>query len=203
MRLLLATANPGKRRELEALLAGMTVEVLALADVAGAPEVVEDRPTLEGNAAKKALEVAAACGEYAMADDSGLFVDALGGRPGVMSARYAGPEPTSEKLCAKLLREMADVPDRARSAHFRCCIALAEPGGRLLLRASGRVDGHIALRGRGTGGFGYDAVFLYEPWGRTFAEVPTERKNAVSHRGRALRAFRRLLVRFLEARPSQ
>jgi len=203
MRLLLATANPGKRRELEALLAGMTVEVLALADVAGAPEVVEDRPTLEGNAAKKAVEVAAACGEYAMADDSGLFVDALGGRPGVMSARYAGPEPTSEKLCAKLLREMADVPDRARSAHFRCCIALAEPGGRVLLRTSGRVDGRIALRGRGTGGFGYDPVFLYEPWGRTFAEVQPERKNAVSHRGRALRAFRRLFVRFLECGPSR
>ena len=201
MRLLLATKNPHKQRELGELLADLPVEVLTLADVPAVPEVVEDRPTLEENAAKKAGEVAAACGEYAMADDSGLFVSALGGRPGVRSARYAGPDPTSEKLCARLQREMADVPDEARSAHFRCCIAMADPEGKIVLPTSGYVSGRITRQMRGTGGFGYDPVFLYERWGRTFAEVPLEQKNRVSHRARALHAFRHMLARWLADRP--
>ena len=201
MRLLLATTNPHKRRELTELLADLPVQVLTLADVSDAPEVAEDRPTLQENAAKKACEVAAACKEYVMADDSGLFVDALDGRPGVRSSRYAGPNPTSKKLCHKLLEEMAEVPDGSRRAHFRCCVAMADPEGQLVLQASGIVCGNITREMRGSEGFGYDPVFRYRRWGRTFAEVPLEQKNSVSHRARALRAFRHLLARWLAERP--
>jgi XTP/dITP diphosphohydrolase len=201
MRLLVATTNAHKQHELCELLADLPVEILTLADVDGAPDVEEDRPTPEENAAKKASEVAAACGEHTMADDSGLFVRALDGRPGVRSARYAGPNPTSKKLCTKLLSEMANVPDGERAAQFRCCIAMADPAGRVVLEAAGNVWGRITREVRGTGGFGYDPVFLYERWGRTFAEVPLEQKNRVSHRARALRAFRHLLARWLAERP--
>ncbi len=197
MKLLVATTNPGKRREMVALLAELPIEVLTLAEFPDAPEVVEDGQTLEENAAKKATQTAAALGLHTVADDSGLFVDALDGRPGVKSARYA-PEGTSEALCGRLLSEMADVPREGRKAHFRCCIAMADPEGRLVLRASGRCDGRIARKMRGEGGFGYDPVFIYEPLGSTFAEIDAATKNAVSHRGRALEEFRRLLQDWLE-----
>ncbi|KPK57629.1 MAG: hypothetical protein AMK73_09960 [Planctomycetes bacterium SM23_32] len=193
MKLLVATANRAKLAELEALLAALPVQVLSLTDFPDAPHVVEDGSTLEENAAKKAAETARACAVHAVADDSGLFVDALDGRPGVRSARYAGPDPTPAKLCGKLLEEMADVPECRRGARFRCCIALADPDGEILLRAEGRCDGVIAREMRGEGGFGYDPVFIYGGAERTFAEMRPEQKNAVSHRGRALAAFRRRL----------
>lgn len=197
MKLVIATGNPKKRAELETLLAGLPVELLTLRDFPDVPETVEDGETLEENAAKKASEVARACGLHAVADDSGLFVDALDGRPGLRSARYAGPDPTPLKLCAKLLGEMASVPDGERTAHFRCCIAMADPVGAVVLTAAGRVDGVIAREMRGDGGFGYDPVFFYEPADVTFAQMAPEAKNAVSHRGRALAQFRRRLVAFL------
>ena len=195
--LLVATRNRKKLAELEALLAGLPVAVLNLDQVGDVPEVIEDGETLEENAAKKAVETARASGRHAVADDSGLFVDALDGRPGVRSARYAGPGPTPEKLCRKLIGEMADVPDERRGAHFRCCIAMADRDGRIVLTASGRVDGTIAREMHGTGGFGYDPVFHYAPEGATFAELTPEGKNAVSHRGRALQAFRARLAEYL------
>lgn len=179
------------------MLAGLPVEVTSLGDFPEAPEVKEDGETLEENAAKKASEVARACSIHAVADDSGLFVDALGGQPGVRSARYAGPHPTSKKLCRKLLDEMRDIPDERRQAHFRCCIAMADPTGRVVVTASGRADGIIIRAMQGERGFGYDPVFLYEPAAKTFAEMVPDEKNAVSHRGRALRAFRRQFSRLL------
>jgi XTP/dITP diphosphohydrolase len=197
MRLLIATNNPAKRAEMETMLAGLPVEVTSLGDFPEAPEVKEDGETLEENAAKKASEVARACGIHAVADDSGLFVDALGGQPGVRSARYAGPHPTSEKLCRKLLDEMRDIPDERRQAHFRCCIAMADPTGRVVVTASGRADGIIIRAMQGERGFGYDPVFLYEPAAKTFAEMVPDEKNAVSHRGQALKAFRRQFSRLL------
>jgi XTP/dITP diphosphohydrolase len=200
MKLLVATGNPAKRRELEALLKGLPVTVLSRAGFPDAPEVVEDGATLEENAAKKARETARACGVHAVADDSGLFVDALDGRPGVRSARYAGPAPTPARLCRKLLAEMDGVPPGQRSAHFRCCIAMADAEGRVLLRAEGRCDGIITDSMRGSGGFGYDPVFLCEPAGLTFAEMSPKQKNAVSHRGRALAEFRERLEGFLADR---
>jgi len=197
MRLLIATRNEDKLRELADLLAGLPVETVSLGEFPDAPEVVEDGRTLEENAAKKAAETARACGVHAVADDSGLFVEALGGRPGVLSARYAGPDSTGEKLCRKLLGEMADVPDGARAAQFRCRIALADPSGRVALTASGCCEGRIIREMRGTGGFGYDPVFFYEPAGRTFAELIPDQKNAASHRGRALGQFRARLEEWL------
>ena len=200
MRLLIATSNPGKCREMRALLADLPVEVLTPDRVAGAPEVVEDGDTAAENAAKKACQTAVACGVYAVADDSGLFVDALAGRPGVQSARYAGPDPTPEKLCGKLLRELDGVPAPERAAHFLCCIALGDPEGEVVLTARGRVDGRILTHMVGEGGFGYDPVFYYEPAGKTFGQMTPEDKNAVSHRGRALRELRRRFQRWLTTR---
>lgn len=197
MKLLIATRNRGKLREVRALLGGLPVELLTLNDFPQAPEVEENGATLEENAARKAREVARACGVWAVADDSGLFVDALDGRPGVHSARYAGPGPTSEKLCRKLLAEMEGVPSERRGAHFGCRIAMADPQGRVALTAAGRVDGRITTEMRGEGGFGYDPVFYYEPAGCTFAELRADEKNAVSHRGRALSEFRRKLQKHL------
>jgi XTP/dITP diphosphohydrolase len=197
MQLLIATKNLKKGGELQAMLAGLPVEILTLRDFPGASHVEEDGATLEENAAKKACEIARACGLHAVADDSGLFVNALGGQPGVKSARYAGPEPTRERLCRKLLREMRDVPDSERGAHFRCCIAMADLAGRIVLTAEGRVDGTITHEMRGKGGFGYDPVFYYVPAGKTFSEMLPDEKNAVSHRGRALRAFRDRFLQFV------
>lgn len=203
MKLLIATRNQGKLREMTALLDGLPVELTTLSEFPDAPEVAEDGATLEDNAARKASQVACACGLHVVADDSGLFVDALGGRPGVRSARYAGPDPTSEKLCAKLLRELVAVPEDRRTAHFGCCIVMADPQGRAVLTARGRVDGRILTEMRGQGGFGYDPVFLYEPAGCTFAELAAPEKNAVSHRGRALREFRRVFEEYARSNPSR
>lgn len=197
MRLLVATTNAAKRAELEALLVGLPVELLTVRDFPDAPLVHEDGETAEENAAKKASEMARACGVHTVADDSGLFVDALDGAPGVMSARYAGPDPTKDRLCRKLLAEMESVPDGQRGAHFRCCIAMADPDGRIVLTAEGRVDGVVTREMRGESGFGYDPVFYYASAGKTFAEMAPEEKNAVSHRGRALEAFRAKLDAFL------
>ena len=135
----------------------------------------------------------------ALADDSGLEVDALGGEPGVRSARWAGEGADDAQLVAKLLRELADVPDDRRAARFVCALSLCAPEGEIG-RWEGRVEGVITREPRGTGGFGYDPVFLYPEDGRTFAEMPPECKHAVSHRGRALRAFRADLPAILRER---
>lgn len=187
VRLVLATRNAHKVAEIARLLDGSGVECATLDAYPGVPEVVEDRPTLEGNAAKKAAETAAACGAWALADDTGLEVDALGGAPGVYSARWAGPGCTYADNCAKLLRELAGVPAERRGARFRAVIALAAPDGRLE-SVEGRLEGRIGLAARGSGGFGYDPLFVL-PDGRTLAELAMDEKNAVSHRGLALRAI--------------
>jgi XTP/dITP diphosphohydrolase len=195
--LVIGTANPHKRREIESILAGTPVVCLGPGDVGAWPDVIEDRDTLEGNAAKKACEVAGAVDRLVVADDSGLEVDALDGRPGVYSARYAGPECNYAANNEKLLRELEGVPDHRRTAAFRCVMALASPSG-LLFSVQGRVEGRITTAPRGAGGFGYDPVFLYPPTGRTFAEMPPDRKNSVSHRHRALEAFQQELLARIE-----
>jgi XTP/dITP diphosphohydrolase len=187
VRLVLATRNVHKVAELSRLLEGRGVECAALDAYPGVPEVVEDRDTLEGNAEKKAVETARACGTWALADDTGLEVDALGGAPGVVSARWSGPGCTYADNCAKLLREMEGVPAARRQAAFRTVMALSDPSGRTEL-VEGRLDGAIAERPRGGGGFGYDPLFAL-PDGRTLAELSQDEKNALSHRGRALRAI--------------
>lgn len=182
---MLATRNAHKTGEIARLLGADASRVASLADFAPFPETVEDRDTLEGNAGKKAVEAARACGTWALSDDSGLFVAALGGAPGVISARWAGPGCSYADNCAKLSREMAGKKDRA--AAFRTVMALSSPEGKVEF-VEGRLDGTVAAAAKGTNGFGYDPLFLL-PDGRTLAELGADEKNAISHRGRALRAI--------------
>jgi XTP/dITP diphosphohydrolase len=185
VRLLLATRNAHKVAEISRLLAASSVNVATLDTFPSVPEVVEDRDTIEGNAEKKAVETAKAAGVWTLADDTGLEVSALGGAPGVISARWAGPGCSYADNCAKLLREMQDVPAARRGARFRTVMALASPEG-VVERVEGRLDGAVASAPRGEGGFGYDPVFVL-PDGRTLAELLPDEKNELSHRGRALR----------------
>lgn len=199
MRILLASANPDKRAELEKLLEGLPIEVLSLAQFPDAPQVVEDGETFEENAAKKAAEIAQYSGLHTVADDSGLCVDALDGAPGVQSARYAGQHGTYKDVCKKLLLKMRYVPDEKRTARFLCHIAFADPEGNILLTAKGSVEGLITRQMRGGRGFGYDPVFLYPPAGKTFAQMTPEEKNRFSHRARAMEEFREKVKVFLPA----
>ncbi len=196
MRVVLATKNPHKVAELRAILASLPVEIRSAAEV-GAPDVVEDAPTLEGNARKKALAVARHAREWAIADDTGLEVDALGGAPGVISAHYAGPQATYADNCARLLRELEGVPPARRRARFRCVIALAPPGAadEAVRTFEGVLEGAIAFEPRGAHGFGYDPIFLVagDPRGRTLAELPPDEKNRISHRARALERLKESL----------
>ena len=204
MKLLLATNNAHKQRELKALLAPLGVGVATPEDVGGIPEVLEDRPTFRGNAEKKAVSAARARGMWALADDSGLEVDHLRGQPGVRSARWAGAHGDDAANNAKLLRELAGVPQSARGARFVAALALADPDGDVPLVVEGEARGTILEAPRGSSGFGYDPLFAFaEPGrpqtGRTFAELAGEEKSAVSHRGRALRLLARSLPAILEA----
>ena len=185
MRHLLATTNPGKRREIEQHLAPLGVEVITL-DRAGIEPPEETGSTFEENAWLKAWSAARRSGLWALAEDSGLEVDALGGEPGVRSARFAGPGATDEENNKKLLEALEGVPEHLRGARFRAVMVLASPQGKRWI-AEGVCEGSIALAPRGTGGFGYDPLFVFE--GRTFAEMSPAEKDAVSHRGKALRAI--------------
>lgn len=196
-RLVLATGNRGKILEMRAILAPSGIEVLSAEEAGWRGEVVEDGNTLEANALKKAREVAAAVGETALADDSGLFVDALDGAPGVHSARYAGTHGDAAANCRKLLQAMEGVPPDRRGAEFRCVLGLSLPSGEALV-FPGMVRGRIATALRGSGGFGYDPLFEIDAAGRTFAELDPEEKDAISHRGVALRALTRFLAELHE-----
>jgi XTP/dITP diphosphohydrolase len=178
-----ASKNPDKIAELEAVLAGFDPPITVVRDLEW-PDVVETEPTLEGNAVLKAAAVVRATGHAAIADDTGLEVDALGGEPGVQTARYAGPDASYTDNVARLLEELAGVDHR--SARFRTVIALADPDGTVVV-VEGVLGGSIARQPRGEGGFGYDPVF--EVHGRTLAEIPIEEKNRISHRARALQAL--------------
>ncbi len=186
MKLLFATRNKGKVAELRALV-GDLVEIVSLDDVPGIPEVEEDGATFAENAQKKAVASAAASGLPSLADDSGLCVDALDGRPGVLSARYAQGGDRDRYL--KLLRDLDGVPPEQRGAAFHCVLCLAFPDGRTAF-AEGECRGRIAGAPKGEGGFGYDPVFEIEPGGRTMAQLTREEKSAISHRGRAFEALR-------------
>jgi XTP/dITP diphosphohydrolase len=199
--IVLASTNPGKVAELRALFADLPVQLLSVADVLGEPLTVhEDGLTFEQNAAIKARAVCAATRMLALADDSGLEVDALGGRPGVRSARYANERATDAENNAALLRELEDVEDRSRAARFRCVLALVSPwrDGDVQM-AEGTCDGAIARAPRGSGGFGYDPLFIV-PDGRAMAELSEEEKNGISHRARAARALKPILIRAINER---
>jgi XTP/dITP diphosphohydrolase len=188
-RLVLATSNRGKLAELRALLAEWgPVEVLSLEAFPGTELPEERASSYAENAIAKAQAVAGATGLPALADDSGLEVDALGGGPGPRSARYAGPAATDAERVARLLGTLRAVPEVERGARFRCVVALAWPDGRVET-AEGECAGRIAAAPEGTGGFGYDPVFVAAELGRTFAAISSEEKRRVSHRARAVRAL--------------
>ncbi|MDR4465881.1 MAG: XTP/dITP diphosphatase [Nitrospira sp.] len=182
--IVLATRNPDKGRELGALLGGLGIRIRTLADFPSAPEVVEDGTTCEANAIKKAREIARATGVPAVADDTGLEVDALEGRPGVYAARYAGEHATYEDNCRKLLLELAEVPRSNRTARFLTVAAIAFPSGDVHV-TQGSLEGVIAEQSLGDQGFGYDPVFLVPECNRTLAQLTAEEKNRMSHRAKA------------------
>jgi XTP/dITP diphosphohydrolase len=190
--LLLASANQGKLRELRTILDGLPVELVGLsqAGLGDPPEVDETGDTFLDNALLKARAYAAWSGLAAVADDSGLEVDALGGAPGVRSARYAGPGAGDQANLDKLLAALAGVPPERRTARFRCAAVLVDAAGMGEWHAEAAWEGRVLDAPRGTGGFGYDPVFLPDGWDRTSAEVDQQTKDAASHRGRAFRALR-------------
>lgn len=185
--LVLATRNLGKTRELRELLKDFPVKIKNLSDFGPIPDIEEDGTTFDENAFKKASFTAKVLGLPALADDSGLEVEALGGVPGVHSARYAGPSATDQEKSAKLLQEMKGKANRR--AAFMCVISIAVPSG-VALTYEGRCEGLITEVPAGDNGFGYDPVFFYPPMQRTFAQLSAQEKNLVSHRGKALAALK-------------
>lgn len=201
--IVLATTNQGKVAELRALLAELPVQLASVAEVLGEPlHVLEDGVTFRDNALLKARAVSQATHAFALADDSGLEVDALGGRPGVHSARFASEHATDAENNAALLLELQGVREGARSARFRCVLALVNPfRPAQVLVAEGSCEGSIAPSPRGDGGFGYDPLFIVAGHdGKAMAELSDAEKNLVSHRGKAVQALRRLLVEVINER---
>jgi XTP/dITP diphosphohydrolase len=205
--LVLATRNAKKKAEMVRLVAPpwepspvlASLRVRTLDEFAGVPEVVEDADTFAGNARKKAAETARVLGRWVLADDSGLAVDALGGAPGVHSARYASRHGDDEANNRKLLEALAAVADDRRGAAFVCALALADPDGAIRLEAEGACRGRIAHEARGAGGFGYDPLFLIPEYYQTFGELSALVKHQLSHRARAFARLRAGLERLIAA----
>lgn len=190
--LVLATRNRNKVIELVALLGDLGITIRTLDEFPNAPDVVEDGDTCEANAVKKARAITKFTGLPAVADDTGLEVDALGGRPGVYAARYAGEDATYEDNCRKLLRELTGVPRERRTAHFLTVAAIALPSDGIRV-AQGTLEGVIAEEASGTLGFGYDPVFLIPELGKTLAQLSADQKNMISHRAKAFAKVREML----------
>ncbi len=197
-RLLIATHNKGKVREYKKLLSDLPLEITYLDELGVEEEIEETGSTFEENARIKALGYARLTGMLTWADDSGLEVDALGGRPGVHSARYAGQGASDEDRYRKLLAEMEDVPDEDRTARFRSVVAIATPEGKVWT-TSGKCEGVIAREPKGHFGFGYDPIFHLPELGKRMAELTPEQKNQISHRGEASRKAKKLLKELLES----
>jgi XTP/dITP diphosphohydrolase len=192
-RLLLATTNEGKIREIRALLSGLPLELVGLEACPGVPAPEETGRTFAENARLKALAYADATGLPAVADDSGLEIDAMGGAPGVESARFGGADSTYPEKFALIYAALREAGVMTSPARFVCAVALAEPGA-VVFEATGVVEGRIAPEPAGAEGFGYDPIFFYPPFGCTLAQVPRDRKGSVSHRGAAFRKLRAFLT---------
>ena len=200
-KVILATNNLGKVREMAALLKDMDIQVLSLKDMDDVPEVIEDGSTFLENAHKKACAISEATGLMAISDDSGLEVDALKGAPGIYSARYAGEGATDEKNYLKLLDELKYVELEKRTARFRCVLVACHPSGKWIT-AEGTCEGTIGFSPKGEQGFGYDPVFLLPDLNLTMAEIVPEKKNQLSHRAMALKKLKEILPDFLKKKDS-
>jgi XTP/dITP diphosphohydrolase len=196
MELVVATKNKGKVAEITELLANMPVKVLNLSDFTGVPWVEETGATFAENAGLKASAYAKHLGLYALADDSGLEIEALGGGPGVYSARYGGAELGYADKMALVLEKLANVPENERKARFVCAMALAGPEGEIIHKSEGVCNGRIAFEPRGTGGFGYDPIFVPDGFSGTFGELGDDIKQQISHRARAISEIMRFLLDF-------
>ena len=192
-KILIATNNRGKLREIKADLAQMPAEFICLTDLPPLTEAEEIHDSFRENADLKALYYSNLTNLWTLADDSGLEVDALGGAPGVLSARYDGPDCNDAGNNAKLLSELAEIPEEKRTARFRCCLSLAADGN-IVARSEGVIEGRIAFSEQGDNGFGYDPLFYVPQHGCTTAQMAPEQKNAVSHRGQAIRAMKQIML---------
>ena len=186
MRLIIATGNEDKVREIDEILEGTGFEAISMKQAGFNPDIVEDGTTFEENALKKAMAVHELSGEYVMADDSGLCIDALDGAPGIYSARFCGEDSTYEEKFRKIFEMLADVPEEKRTAKFVCAIAVVRPDG-TSFTVRGECEGVLHEKPAGENGFGYDPIFYVPEFGMTTAQMPPEQKNSISHRGRALR----------------
>lgn len=199
--LILGTRNRKKRGEIAAILGGLGLELGDLSQFPDAPAVVEDGETFEANAQHKARTLARALGRWILGEDSGLVVPALGGRPGVYSARFAGIQGDDAANNRRLLAELAALPDEERSAYYVCSAALADPTGEIRAMTAGQCHGIITHVARGSGGFGYDPFFLIPEYHHTFGELSPRVKEVLSHRARALERLKPELRRFLACQP--
>ena len=195
-KIIIATGNKGKAKEFETLFSPLGYEVLTLHDLEGATDVEETGTTFEENAILKAEALCEQFNTMVIADDSGLMIDALDGRPGVYSARYAGEQKNDDANIDKVLEELKDVPEENRTARFYCALAVAVPGEETMT-VSGTVEGRIANGRQGENGFGYDPVFYVPDLGKMMAELKPEEKNAISHRANALKKLKELLPKLL------
>jgi XTP/dITP diphosphohydrolase len=198
--LLVATTNQGKFAEVLAFLSELPLQILSLRDLQNPPAVVEDGASFEANALKKARTLAQFSGLMTLADDSGIEVDALGGAPGIYSARYCGEEGNDDANNRKLLGELTDVPAERRAARFVCALALCAPSSSGMKEWSVResCEGRIAFSQTGSHGFGYDPLFFYPPFGKTFGEIDRAAKATVSHRGKALKKLAEMLPKLVD-----
>ncbi len=196
--IVLASRNRKKTQEVAELLAPVGFTVVPVTDFPHVPEVVEDGDTFAANAAKKASEVAVALQQWVIGEDSGLTVDALNGAPGIYSARYSGDNATDEQNNAKLMQELANVPDEKRTAGYICSVALANPAGEITVACEGTCRGRILFEAQGDGGFGYDPYFLVPEYHQTFGQLSPLVKNRLSHRARAFTKFIPLLQRIAD-----
>lgn len=190
--LVLATGNRDKQKEMIALLSDLPITIRTLSEFEPVPPIIEDGDTCEANAIKKATIISKHTGRLALADDTGLEVEALDGRPGIYAARYAGEHATYEDNCRKLLKELQGVPAEKRGARFLTAVALVEPSDSIDV-VEGVLEGTISETFSGNDGFGYDPVFIVPELGKTLAEITLEEKNQISHRGRALAKAKNLL----------
>ena len=196
-RIIFATGNEGKMREVRLILADLGMEVLSMKEAGASCEAEENGSTFAENAEIKAREVWRQTGDIVLADDSGLVVDYLGGEPGIYSARYLGEDTSYEIKNQAIIHRLAEAEEEGRTARFVCAIAAALPDGRILT-TQGVIEGEIARKPAGEEGFGYDPIFYVPDFHATTAELLPEQKNAVSHRGRALRAMKKKLARYME-----